>query len=202
MPSRDEDFEPALALTEGDDGIWSPSGSAPAREPRDWRSRCEQEHARATAAEARVQELLNDIRRLRTALRKAEARKDTIKAVPDDAGRLKKALEQSQGQKDTIRLLRVETGELRSENRRLRKEVRHAEKRKGTIEYLSRRIELLHELLGTYRNQKDDVRSLSRQVDILSEDVGFLRPALKTSEKERKGPGVTCPGDRAPARQQ
>ena len=40
--------------------------------PRDWRFGYERERARATAAEARVQELLNDIRRLRSALRKAE----------------------------------------------------------------------------------------------------------------------------------
>ena len=198
MPSRDEDFEPDLALTESDDGFWSPSGPAPAREPRDWQSRCEQQHARATAAEARVQELLNDIRRLRGALRKAESGKSTPKTkltptptpipkrVPEDGGRLEKALKQSQALKGTIKSLRTEMDGLRTDNRRLRKEVREAENRKGTIKSLSKRIELLHELLGTYRNQKDDVRVLSRQVDILSEDVGFLRPALKTSEKQRK----------------
>ena len=64
MASRDEDFGTDLTLTEGDDGIWSPSGSTPAREPRDWRSLYEQEHtraererSRAEAAEARAEEL-------------------------------------------------------------------------------------------------------------------------------------------------
>ena len=64
MASRDEDFGADLALTEGGDGIWSPSGSAPAREARDWRSLYEQAHARAErersradAAEARAEEL-------------------------------------------------------------------------------------------------------------------------------------------------
>ena len=64
MASRDEDFGTDLTLTEGDDGIWSPSGSTLAREPRDWRSLYEQEHtraererSRAEAAEARAEEL-------------------------------------------------------------------------------------------------------------------------------------------------
>jgi hypothetical protein len=57
MASRDEDFGAALTLAEGDDGIWSPSGSAPATETPDWRSLYEQERSRADAAEARAEEL-------------------------------------------------------------------------------------------------------------------------------------------------
>ena len=64
MASRDEDFGADLALTEGNDAIWSPSGPAPGREARDWRSLYEQAHARAErecsradAAEARAEEL-------------------------------------------------------------------------------------------------------------------------------------------------
>ena len=64
MASRDEDFGADLALTEGNDSIWSSSASAPAREARDGRSLYEQEHARAErersradAAEARCEEL-------------------------------------------------------------------------------------------------------------------------------------------------
>ena len=61
MASRDEDFGADLALTEGNDATWSPSGPVPARE---WRSLYEQAHARAErerlradAAEARCEEL-------------------------------------------------------------------------------------------------------------------------------------------------
>ena len=64
MASRDEDFGADLVLTEGNDAIWSPSGPAPGREARDWRSLYEQAHARAErecsradAAEARAEEL-------------------------------------------------------------------------------------------------------------------------------------------------
>ena len=139
------------------------------------RSLNEREQSRAAAAETRVQELLNDVRRLRAALRKAESKP---KPPPGDAGCLQTALKRSQVLTDTVKSLRAEMAGLRTENRRLREDLRVAANRKGTIEYQSRRIELLHELLGTYRNQKDDVRVLSRQVDVLSEDVGFLRPAL------------------------
>ena len=64
MAVRDEDFGSGLTLVEGDDGIWSSPEAAPACAPRDWRSECEREHARAEreraradAAEARCEEL-------------------------------------------------------------------------------------------------------------------------------------------------
>ena len=79
MVIRDEDFGADPTLTEGDDEIWSPSGSALPCEARDLRSLYEQEHARAEreraragAAEAREQDpgdgsliraALNDIAR-------------------------------------------------------------------------------------------------------------------------------------------
>ena len=73
MAIRDEDFGSALTLVEGDDGLWSPPVTAPACAPPDLHLLYEQEVNRAKSAEARVQELLNDTRRLRRALRKTEA---------------------------------------------------------------------------------------------------------------------------------
>ena len=64
MAMRDEDFGAPARLDEADGGIWSPPMAAPASEPRDWQSLCEQaqaraemERARADAAEARCEEL-------------------------------------------------------------------------------------------------------------------------------------------------
>ena len=64
MASGDEDFGTDLTLIEGGGGILSPSGSAPAREARDWRclyeqahARAERERSRADAAETRAEEL-------------------------------------------------------------------------------------------------------------------------------------------------
>ncbi len=156
MTIRDEDSGAALASIEGDDGVWLPSTAAVVSEPRDGQSLYEQaracaetERARADAAEARVQELLNDVRRLRTSLRKAEAGKGASGPVPrntrgahqapaskarnDTSGRrsqeirglhraLERSQEQAQGQKDTNEALRAELRGSRKEAVRLNKE--------------------------------------------------------------------------------
>ena len=64
MAVLDEDFGTNLTLAEGGNGVWSIPAAAPARQPRDWRSRYKQEHARAEreraradAAQARCEEL-------------------------------------------------------------------------------------------------------------------------------------------------
>ena len=57
MAIRDEDLGPDLTLAEGDAGIWSPSQTAPASAPRDWRSLYERQRTRAEAAEARCEDL-------------------------------------------------------------------------------------------------------------------------------------------------
>ena len=54
---RDEDFGTDLNLAVGDDGDWSPPEVIATQASRDWRSRFEQERARADAAEARAEEL-------------------------------------------------------------------------------------------------------------------------------------------------
>ena len=74
MSIREEFAETDLSLVEGPDESWSLPEARPRAEP-DRRSLHEREQARAAAADARVQELLNDIRRLRAALRKAGAGK-------------------------------------------------------------------------------------------------------------------------------
>ena len=57
MAIRDEDLGTDLTLAEGDAGIWSPSQTAPASAPRDWRSLYERQRTRAEAAEARCEDL-------------------------------------------------------------------------------------------------------------------------------------------------
>ena len=166
----------------GVDEPWSLPG-VPRRAEPDWQSLCEQERARADAAEARAEVRFKDIRRLRTALRKADAGKGTTTQEPKvsrDTRRLHKVLEESRTQKDTIKSLRAESPPAQ------RPQGVGTGKQKGTIKTLSKRIEWLYEQLGTYRNQRYDVRVLSRLVNTLSEDVGWLRGSLKTSEDERK----------------
>ena len=57
MAMRDEDFGTDLTRAVGDDGDWSPPEVIATQPSRDWRSRFEQERARADAAEARAEEL-------------------------------------------------------------------------------------------------------------------------------------------------
>ena len=116
---RDEHFGAAPTLTESDGGLWSLPMAAPASEPHDWQCLYEQAQARAEteradAAEARVQELLNDIRRLRTSLRQAEVGKSARGPVPRNTlgahevttGQPLRALDCSQERRDEIAALR------------------------------------------------------------------------------------------------
>ena len=52
-----QDFGTGLTLVEGNGGVRLSPVSVPERAPRDWRSQCERERARADAAEARAEEL-------------------------------------------------------------------------------------------------------------------------------------------------
>ena len=53
MVVLDEDFGTNLTLVEGNGGVRLSPVSVPEHAPRDWRSQCERERARADAAEAR-----------------------------------------------------------------------------------------------------------------------------------------------------
>ena len=57
MVVLDEDFGTNLTLVEGNGGVRLFPVSVPEHAPRDWRSQCERERARADAAEARAEEL-------------------------------------------------------------------------------------------------------------------------------------------------
>ena len=171
MSIREEVAEADLSLVEGPDESWSLPEARPRAEP-DRRSLHERERARAAAAEARVQELLNDIRRLRAALRKAGGGKGASELPPKDARRLHKALERSQRDKDTIKSLRTEVGGLRTEVRRLRRELQWSENHKETIGRLSRENIELRAELRRLRDQQDTVRSQSSQIYRLDVALG------------------------------
>ena len=142
MAIRDEDIGASVTLIEGDDGVWSSPMAASASEPRDWQSLYEQaqahaetERARADAGEARVQELLNDVRRLRTSLRKAEVGKGASGPAPRNTRRAHKALA-SKAPKAT-------TGQLSRENARLRKALERSQEQKDELVALRRKVAAL-----------------------------------------------------------
>ena len=160
MASRDEDFGADLTLIEMDDGILSSSGSAPAREARDWRSLYEQAHARAErecsradTAEARAEEL-------RWAEVDARGRAGSLKWQLDRCrNKLKAAVEETKDVRRTAKnalslqaeVTRLEkllseasiepakrrpTTKADKERRRLRTTLERAENQKATIESL------------------------------------------------------------------
>ena len=145
-----------------------------------------------------MQELLNDIRRLRTALRKAGGGKGASELPPKDARRLHKApgeIERSQQDKDTIKLLRTEVGGLRTEVRRLRRELQWSENHKETIRRLSREnIELradlrrLRDQQDTDRSQSDQIWRLDLALDVSEARNGALKVKLAKLLAEKKTP--------------
>ena len=206
MAMRDEDFGAAPTLTEADGGLWSPPMAAPASEPRDWRSlyeqaqaRAETERARADAAEARVQELLNDIRRLRTSLRKAEVGKGASGPVPRNTRAAHKAL--------ALKAPKATTGQLSRENARGRKALECSQEQRDEIAALSRKVEALRrrlkraakssptrragaqlrKALERARKQKDTIKALREEVGSLSRETRRLNREACRLRRDQEG---------------
>ena len=191
MAVRDEDFGSGLTLVEGDDGIWSSPEAAPACAPRDWRSECEREHARAErewtradAAEARCEEL-------RWAEVESRARAGSPKWQLDRSrSKLKAAVEETQEvrrtAKDALSLQAEVTrlGKLLSEasieptkhrptspadkaRRRLRATLEQAENQKATIKSLrAERGELRKEVTRLNRELARLGKRLAREEQV------------------------------------
>ena len=194
MASRDEDFGADLTLTEGDDGIWSPSGSARAREARDWRSLYEQAHARAErersradVAEARAEELrwaevdahgragslMWQLDRCRNQLKAAvEETKDIRRTAKNalslqaEVTRLEKLLSEASIQPAKRR----PTSPADKEGRRLRAALERAENQKATIESL--------------RAERGELR---KEVARLNREVARLGKRLAREEQASEG---------------
>ena len=173
MAIRDASAAAHLSLVEGSDGPWSLPSDDPSSEEPDWRSlserahaRAESEGARADAAEARIQELLGDIRRLRASLRKTGAAGSTGEPLPSKAAgaaqtslarkdaQLLKARERLQAQKDTIKSLRGQVRALERQAARQSRERRQAESLGQTIGDLSRENAKLRGALRDWRDQE------------------------------------------------
>ena len=189
MSIRDEDFGASLTLTEGDDGGWPLPTAEAAPEPRDWRSlyeqaqaRAETERARADAAEVRGQELLNDIRRLRASLRKAEAGEDASGPVPRNTRGVHKALA-SKAPKAT-------TGQLSRENARLRRKVEALHRgltRAAKSSPPLRAGTQLRTALERARKQKDTIKALRGEVGSLSRETRRLnREACRLRREQER----------------
>ena len=201
MTMRDEDFGATLALTEADDGLWSPSMAASVCEPPDWQclyeqaeARAEQERARADAAEACAEELLVAERTARSqagslkwnldqSRDKLEAAVEEIKEVrrtakdalfyQSEAARLEKLL--SEAGVDSRK--RSPLTSLRMEVVRLRRDLRAAKAAKDTAAVRPPKT------APTRKADKDTIRTLRREVDSLTRENARLGKALECARE-------------------
>ena len=174
MASRNEDFGADLALTEGNDAIWSPSGPAPAREARDWRSLYEQAHARAErecsradAAEARAEEL-------RWAEVDARGRAGSLKWQLDRCrNKLKAAVEETKDVRRTAKnALSLHAEVTRLEN--LLSEASVEPTRRRPITKADKETRRLRATLERAENQKTTIESLRAERGELRKEVTRL----------------------------
>ena len=186
MVVLDEDFGTNLTLVEGNGGVRLSPVSVPEHAPRDWRSQCERERARADAAEARAEEL----RWAEVAARSdGGSWKSRFKAC---RRRLSEAVEETKEARRTARdvpslqaeVARLETllseagiasafdtaGALRKENARLRKALAASKAREGATgpwPAPPRR----RTVLEPSPDQKETVRSLRTELRRLDKEV-------------------------------
>ena len=174
MASRNEDFGADLALTEGNDAIWSPSGPAPAREARDWRSlyeqapaRVERECSRADAAEARAEEL-------RWAEVDARGRAGSLKWQLDRCrNKLKAAVEETKDVRRTAKnALSLQAEVTRLEN--LLSEASVEPTRRRPITKADKETRRLRATLERAENQKTTIESLRAERGELRKEVARL----------------------------
>ena len=186
MVVLDEDFGTNLTLVEGNGGVRLSPVSVPEHAPRDWRSQCERERARADAAEARAEELRwaevaarSDggswksrfkacRRRLSEAVEETKEARRTARAVPSlqaEVARLETLLSEA-----GIASAFDTAGALRKENARLRKALAASKAREGATgpwPAPPRR----RTVLEPSPDQKETVRSLRTELRRLDKEV-------------------------------
>ena len=206
MASRDEDFETDPTLTEGDDRIWSPSGSAPAREPRDWRSLYEQEHARAErersradAAGARAAELRRaeiDFRSRAGSLKwQLDTSRNKLKAAVEETKEVRRAAGDALSlQVEVTRLEKLlsDAGvgsnkhstimSLRMEVARLRTALEASEAPTDIPKPLPRTNARLGKALERSQAQNDTIKSLRMQIAELGKEATAQRNAARAAQ--------------------
>ena len=202
MAVLDEDFGTGLTLVEGNGEVRSSPVLVPERAPRDWRSQCERERARADAAEARAEELrwaevasrsdagswksrfkacrrrlseaVEETKEARRAARDVQAEVACLETLLSEAG-----VESNEG--STIEALRKEITRLNNEAVRRDKQVLQLNKR---LDQEKQRTESIREVAG--RLSRENLR-LHREVRILDDwsypvsvdSLGLSSPALR-----------------------
>ena len=209
MAIRDEDFDTDLTLAEGDDRIWLPSETAPARAPLDLRSLYERERARAEGAEARCEELrraeLDSRSRASSLQTQLEKCRGKLKAAEEGIKKVRRTAKNAlalQAEVTRLEKLLSEAGvvsskrstivSLRMEAARLRSAVSAAEVRPRPAPRRSRDPEETIASLGEENARlKKEVRAaapkgLGRRIKFLEGEVDELRWLLRGSHDHKE----------------
>ena len=221
MVVLDEDFGTNLTLVEGNGGVRLSPVSVPEHAPRDWRSQCERERARADAAEARAEEL----RWAEVAARSdGGSWKSRFKAC---RRRLSEAVEETKEARRTARdvpslqaeVARLETllseagiasafdtaGALRKENARLRKALAGSEAREGAIGRRRAETRRRRTTLERSPDQKDTIRTLRKEITRLNNEAGrrdkqVLQLNKRLDREQQRTESIRGPLGSCPAR--
>ena len=189
MVVLDEDFGTNLTLVEGNGGVGSCPVSVPEHAPRDWRSQCERERARADAAEARAEELRwaevasrSDAGSWRSRFKACRHRLSEAVEETKEARRVARDVPSLQAEVARLETLLSEAGvesnedstieALRKENARLRKALAGSEAREGAIGRRRAETRRRRTTLERSPDQKDTIRTLRKEITRLNNEAG------------------------------
>ena len=188
MAVLDEDFGTDLTLAEGNGGVRSSPVSVPERAPRDWRSQCERERARADAAEAHAEELRwaevasrTDTGAWKSRFKACRGRLSEAVEETKEARRAARDVPSLQAEVARLETLLFEAGiesnesskieALRKEIARLRKALVAPEARQGTIRPRPAETRRRRTALERSPDQKDTIRTLRKEITRLNNEV-------------------------------
>ena len=189
MAVLNEDFGTGLTLVEGNGGVRSSPVLVPERAPRDWRSQCERERARADAAEARAEELRwaevasrSDAGSWKSRFKACRHRLSEAVEETKEARRVARDVPSLQAEVARLETLLSEAGvesnedstieALRKENARLRKALAGSEAREGAIGRRRAETRRRRTTLERSPDQKDTIRTLRKEITRLNNEAG------------------------------
>ena len=189
MVVLDEDFGTGLTLVEGNGGVRLSPVSVPEHAPRDWRSQCERERARADAAEARAEELRwaevasrSDAGSWKSRFKACRHRLSEAVEETKEARRVARDVPSLQAEVARLETLLSEAGvesnedstieALRKENARLRKALAASKAREGAIGRRRAETRRRRTTLERSPDQKDTIRTLRKEITRLNNEAG------------------------------
>ena len=189
MVVLDEDFGTGLTRVEGNGGVRLSPVSVPERAPRDWRSQCERERARADAAEARAEELRwaevasrSDAGSWKSRFKACRHRLSEAVEETKEARRVARDVPSLQAEVARLETLLSEAGvesnedstieALRKENARLRKALAASKAREGAIGRRRAETRRRRTTLERSPDQKDTIRTLRKEITRLNNEAG------------------------------